>query len=303
MMSYQYLYIWRLIVLIAFIAFGSGCSKEDNPAQSTESPSAVATEIKTKTGMEMVLIPAGEFVMGDEKSENDERPAHKVRISAFYIDKYEVTQKVYESLMGKNPAKFKGPDRPVEQISWLGAVRFCNMRSAREGLTPCYDPQTLECNYQADGYRLPTETEWEYACRAGTTTRYSFGNNPGQLKQYAWFKDNTNKSTHPVGQKKSNSWGLYDMHGNVWEWCGDYYSETYYQQSPPADPRGPSAGMERVLRGGSWAVGAESCRSATRYNENPGLADVCFGYEAYGFRSVRRAAPKASGGGNVKNVK
>ncbi|MCK4283686.1 MAG: formylglycine-generating enzyme family protein, partial [Candidatus Brocadiae bacterium] len=136
--------------------------------------------------------------------------------------------------------------------------------------------------------------EWEYACRAGTTTDYSFGNNPADLRRYVWFKDNSGKTTHPVGQRQPNPWALHDMHGNVAEWCNDSYNETAYQQAESQNPRGPAAGEERVLRGGSWLDTAEACRSSARYSEPPGLADVCFGYDAYGFRCVRRTTLNTS---------
>lgn len=271
-----------------------GCGKDDETGQSSEPTSDIPKQITTKTGVEMVLIPGGQFIMGDSHGEDDEKPGHKVKIDPFYMDKYEVTQNAYETMMGKNPAKFKGHGRPVERVSWFGAIQYCNMRSLREGLIPCYDLETLECNYEVEGYRLPTEAEWEYACRAGTDTRYSFGNGPGNLEQYAWFKGNANNTTHPVGQKKPNPWGLYDMHGNVWEWCNDYYDGDYYQKSGEENPHGPVVGEERVLRGGSWASTAESARSSGRYSETPGFADVCFGYEAYGFRCVRRAVQDVS---------
>jgi formylglycine-generating enzyme required for sulfatase activity len=269
----------------AVFAMVGGCTGKD---QASLPPPAAPQAIVTKTGIEMVAIPAGDFLMGDDTGESDEKPAHKVRVSSFYMDRCEVTQKAFESLMGRNPAKFIGPDRPVERVSWLGAVQYCNMRSLREGLKACYDPKTLQCDFAADGYRLPTEAEWEYACRAAAATRYSFGNDDGQLGRFAWLKSNSDKATHPVKQKGPNPWGLYDMHGNVAEWCNDFYAEGY-PAGEAADPRGPASGKERVLRGGSWATSADACRSSARAAEAPGFADVCFGYEAYGFRCVRRA--------------
>lgn len=248
--------------------------------------------ITTSSGIEMALIPAGEFIMGDDKGDADEKPAHKVQVGAFHIDSREVSQENYESLMKQNPSKFKGPDKPVEQVDWYRAVLYCNMRSLKEGLKPCYDPSTLACNFEADGYRLPTEAEWEYACRAGTQTKYFFGDDPAKLKTYAWFKANADKATHPVGQKNPNPWGLYDMHGNVAEWCHDVYGETYYPKSEGKDPRGPSAGNKRVLRGGGWSANDDACRSAIRASENARFADACFGSDAYGFRCVRKAPPQ-----------
>jgi formylglycine-generating enzyme required for sulfatase activity len=237
----------------------------------------------------MVLIPAGEFAMGEERGEDDERPVRRVRIGAFYMDCTEVTQASYQDLMGKNPSKSVAADKPVERVSWVSAAQYCNMRSLREGLKPCYDAGTLTCDFQANGYRLPTEAEWEYACRAGTTSRWSCGDDPAELERCAWFKKNSEKSPHAVKQKQPNPWGLYDLHGNVAEWCQDYYAESY-DAAQVADPAGPEAGEERVLRGGSWKTSEDRCRSAARFSETPAFADACFGTEEYGFRCVRRVA-------------
>jgi formylglycine-generating enzyme required for sulfatase activity len=246
--------------------------------------------VTTESGLEMVAVPAGTFSMGSSTGEDDEGPVRQVSVDAFLMDRYEVTQKAFEEMMGRNPSKSKGPARPVEQASWLAAARYCNARSLREGLTPCYDPETLACDFSADGYRLPTEAEWEYACRAGGEDAYSFGNGVADLGRHAWFRDNAGGETHPVGGKRPNGWGLYDMHGNVAEWCQDYYDEGYYAAGADDNPSGPAEGDERVLRGGSWNHSADLCRSAARYSEAPGFADVCFGYDAYGFRCVRRQA-------------
>ncbi|HEY7545724.1 MAG TPA: bifunctional serine/threonine-protein kinase/formylglycine-generating enzyme family protein, partial [Blastocatellia bacterium] len=179
-----------------------------------------------------VQIPQGEFLMGSEKGEGDEKPAHKVRISRpFEMGKYEVTQAQWEAVMGNNPSNFKGANLPVENVSWNDAQEFIQKLNARN-----------------DGYvyRLPTEAEWEYACRAGSTGDYA-----GNLDEMAWHGSNSASKTHSVGQKKPNAWGLHDMHGNVWEWCMDWYLENYYSQSPSADPPGPGTGSLRVSRGGS----------------------------------------------------
>jgi formylglycine-generating enzyme required for sulfatase activity len=253
-------------------------------------------EITNSIGMKFKLIPAGEFMMGSSESpaelaeafpnieswfSKDERPQHKVRITKpFYLGVTEVTQEQYEKVMGKNPSYFcktgEGANKvkeidtsnfPVEQVTWDDAVEFCKKLSAREGQT----------------YRLPTEAEWEYACRAGSTTRYCFGDDRLQLGEYAWFAyewvgPSSDLHSHSVGKKKPNAWGLHDMHGNVWEWCQDWYESDYYAESPTEDPPGPSTGSSRVYRGGGWYSDAWLCQSSYRFGFRPSLRNFSLGF-------------------------
>ena len=283
-------YFLTAILLSITTVLLQGCKQKtpDNPSNETKSQAKTTTN--SQNGM--ILLPGGTFTMGD-KDEIDS-PPHEVTVSAFYIDKYLVTQEQYEKLMGDNPSRWKGKTNPVEQMRWSDAVKYCNARSKAESLEPCYDLNTWKCNFDANGYRLPTEAEWEYACRAGTTTAYFFGDDESKLKAYAWYEDNSGGRPRPVSQKPANPWGLYDMCGNVWEWCNDFYKVDYYQESPKENPRGPESGETKVLRGGAWKFSAESCRSGYRYNENPGYSDVCFGYDIYGFRCVRNAPAAAA---------
>jgi formylglycine-generating enzyme required for sulfatase activity len=269
---------WRVVKLCGLLALALPCG------------AAPPQLIKTSGGTEMVLIPAGTFVMGSGAGTEDARPAHKISVSSFYMDRHEVTQESYEDLMGVNPSKFEGDTNPVEQVRWTQAVKYCNARSRKEGLAPCYNETTWQCDFSAGGYRLPTEAEWEYACRAGAATAYAFGDDPQGLGAHAWFKDNAGRKSHPVGGKRSNAWGLQDMHGNVAEWCHDFYAADYYRASPAQDPQGPAAGAKRVVRGGSWAGTAEKCAAWYRAAEAQSLPDVCLGYDIYGFRCVRRAS-------------
>ena len=271
----------RGFILLGFLVLAClGCN---SPAVNT---------VATKSGIDMVVIPAGSFEMGSKSGRPDEKPVHTVWVDAFLMDKTEMTQAVWE-LIGKaealpNPSHFKGAALPVEQVTWPQAARFCNARSRFEGLKPCYNEDTAECDFEADGYRLPTEAEWEYACRAGSATDYSFGSDGRKLGDVAWFVDNAAKKTHPVGQKKANAWGLFDMHGNVAEWCNDVYDKEYYQTSADKNPRGPADGKENVLRGGSWKSSADAARSAYRLGETPGFSDACLARDAIGFRCVRK---------------
>jgi formylglycine-generating enzyme required for sulfatase activity len=231
-------------------------------ALSSGLPFSVQAAEKTYTnsiGVEFVLIPAGSFTMGADKNaekaaDDDETPQHRVSIGKpFYLGKYKVTQTQWTAVMGSNPSEFKGQSHPVGRISWNDAQTFIDRLNQKEG---------------HKRYRLPTEAEWEYAARAGTTSTYSFGDDASQLGQYAWYDGNSGKTTHPVGQRKPNAWGLYDMHGNVWEWVQDWYG--HYSGSPSTDPRGPSSGSYRMLRGGAWNFPAAYCRSAARAPNSPG---------------------------------
>jgi formylglycine-generating enzyme required for sulfatase activity len=202
-------------------------------------------------------------MMGSENGYADEKPVHRVRISrAFEMGKYEVTQAQWQAVMGSNPSLFKGANLPVESASWNDAQQFIQKLNARN-----------------DGYiyRLPTEAEWEYACRASSTGDYA-----GNLDAMAWYDKNSGGKTHPVGQKQPNDWGLHDMHGNVLEWCQDWYDDNYYAQSQNVDPRGSATGSFRALRGGSWYRGARYCRSAIRHRLTPD-----FSLNRLGFRLVR----------------
>ena len=228
----------------------------------------------------MVWIPPGTFLMGSPPDEKDRHsgkgPQTQVTISrGFWLSKYEVTQRQYQDLMGNNPSYFKGDsDCPVEQVTWHDVVNYCKKLTQQER-----SAGRLPSGYI---YRPPTEAEWEYACRAGTTTRFSYGDDLGytQLGQWAWYRENSGGKTHPVGQKRPNPWGLYDMHGNVWEWCQDRWAFSL-PGGNVTDPRGSSSGSDRVLRGGSWYFDAWYCRSAARVWGYPGLWFI-----RYGFRPV-----------------
>jgi len=280
-------HIIAIFLLSVTLVLLQGCKRKAPNNNTAEVSSDAQSETKTESGVEMVQIRGGRFTMGDE-SEID-APPHEVVLSSFYMDKYLVTQEEYRRVIGKNPSRWKAEKNPVEQVRWSDAVRYCNARSLLEGLQPCYDLNTWRCNFDANGYRLPTEAEWEYACRAGTKTAYFFGDDPSKLKDYAWFKQNSGLKPRPIGQMRPNQWGLYDMHGNVWEWCNDFYKVDYYQESPEENPKGPRTGETKVVRGGAWKFSAKSCRSGYRYNEAPGYTDVCFGYDIYGFRCVKNA--------------
>jgi formylglycine-generating enzyme required for sulfatase activity len=241
----------------------------------------------------MMYLPGGSFTMGTTDGNADEAPPHRVAVSPFLMDKVAVTHEMFARVQLPDPSHWQDPPTgPVERVRWRDAKAFCDERSRLEGLTPCYDEKTpdWDCNMSVDGYRLATEAEWEYAARAGTDTPYDFGS-ADKLVQYAWTAANAEQKTHPVGQKKPNGFGLYDMYGNVSQWCEDVYSATYYAQSPAADPTGPpnpGTDVKRVMRGGNWNAGPDACRATFRRGERTGNTDACFATDYCGFRCVRR---------------
>ena len=275
------------IVLLLFATLGYGSETE-----STKTPDAAAVKkhmtpaqlklgdpVVNKVGMLLVPIPAGEFQMGSRESDKDasqnEKPQHLVKITKpFYLSAFEVTQQQYEKVMGSRPWQGKiyvqeGPDSPATYVSHNDAVAFCRKLSKQEGVE----------------YRLPTEAEWEYACRAGTTTVHSFGDDASKLGKYAWHNRNAwgigEKYAHRVGQKQPNQWGLHDMHGNVWEWCHDWYGP-FGSEATVSDPTGPAQGKLRLLRGGSFSALSSYVRSANRLNYRPMIRS-----SANGFRPSR----------------
>jgi formylglycine-generating enzyme required for sulfatase activity len=282
------------------LAFVCSCGKPGPREQSQAGAGAAALpatrrEIVTPSGAAMVFLPGGEFMMGTRQGNADEGPVHKVRISSFMMDQFPVTHEMFRQAQLPDPSRWQdNPQGPVERVRWRDAKQYCNERSLLEGLKRCYNEKTMEwdCDDSANGYRLPTEAEWEYACRAGREGPYDFGP-ADKLPQYAWFADNADRRTHPVGQKKPNLWGLYDMYGNVCEWCEDVYSPAYYEQSAPVDPHGPPSpgkDVKRVLRGGSWNASAAMCRATFRQGQRRGDTDACFCTDFCGFRCVRRVS-------------
>ncbi len=231
-----------------------------------------------------ILVEGGTFRMGSNDGNSDEKPIHEVAISSFWLSKYQVTQKEWQEVMGSNPSRFKGNNLPVEQISWHDAIEYCNKRSIKEGLTPCYSGSgnNVTCNWNADGYRLPTEAEWEYAARGGNKSKGYKYSGSNRLGDVAWYDSNSGSKTHPVGQKSPNELGIYDMSGNVWEWCWDWYDSSYYNKSPKRDPRGATSGQYRLLRGGSWLFNVINCRVAYRSYYTPTNR-----YRSIGFRVSR----------------
>jgi len=279
--------VWALVA-----SASTAAETNAKPAASSDSVRTIQIEsvrpdtktVSNSIGMTFAAIPAGTFLMGSADGDRDaddvEKPQHRVTISKpFYIGQHEVTQAQWEAVMGSNPytlsrsnpfyelpgmaARITRPNHPAT-VSWEDAQEFISRLNAKENTRH---------------YRLPTEAEWEYAARAGTTTAYSFGDNHNELSQYAWHGENfATGGTHPVGQKLPNPWGLYDMHGNVWEWVQDWYAPHYDSSAPVTDPTGPRRGSQRVVRGGSWHTTADSWRSAFRKGYDPDYRGISIGF-------------------------
>ncbi len=246
--------------------------------------SGASSDVVNSIGMKFVRVPKGTFLMGSPRgnpnADLDERQ-HEVTISRdFSIGAFECTQEQYERVMGKNPSQFQDPrnkestaNHPVERISWNDAAEFCRRLSE------------LPAEKAAGrSYRLPTEAEWEFACRGGSAGEFAFGDDAAALGDYAWYEPNGGGQTHPVGQKRPNAFGIYDMHGNAWEWCADWYVE--HSRRPVVDPTGPANGTDRVYRGGSWNYSAGYCRSANRTATKPDFDSFGFDFLSIGFRVV-----------------
>ena len=234
-----------------FLLFLGGCFLFAGPYLST----CLALEVSVLS--EMVLIPAGEYTSGSDQF-NDEQPKQKIFLDAFFIDKFEVTQKEFKQTMGRNPSEFRGENLPVDHASWYEARDYCNK----------------------SGKRLPTEAEWEKAARSGTTSQFYWGDESDD--SYAWHWDNSNRKTHLVGQKKPNNYGIYDISGNVWEWVLDWYDPKYYQVRLLSNPPSPFSGKHRALRGGSFMDKPEGLRVTRRNWDLPGAR-----FKNFGFRCVR----------------
>jgi len=303
---------WLVTVLVvASIALGIiGCSSPSGPSGSGNG-GAQGPVVPER----FVLIPAGSFQMGGNKGFGNDKPVHEVTITKpFYIGECEVTQAEYEKYCtyGENKPSSSygdGDNYPAYYVSWYDALVYCNKRSIAEGLNPCYsisnltDPEDwgdvptssdgtwnlVECNWNANGYRLPKEAEWEYAARAGDNTvdslTYSGTSNVDELGDYAWYYNSANDNTHEVGTKEANAFCLYDMSGNVWEWCWNWFTDSYDTTTEGgSDPTGTSDGSDRVLRGGGWGDISGGCAVSYRNGNNPSTRNPYIG-----FRVVRQA--------------
>ena len=275
------------VVLTAFVL--GGCAQQ-----------APVVEKEDILGITMISIPGGTFKMGHlyqpdptvadnvNKFFPDEQPVHEVKLTGFQIGATEITQGQYSEITGENPSTFTGDDTlPLTNVGASNLLKFCNMLSEKAGFDPCYDEKTGKCDLSKNGFRLPTEAEWEYACRAGTSTHFNTGNTEESLDSAGWYTGNSGGKTHPVAQKEPNAWGLYDMHGNVFEFCYDGYDEGLVKSVYPAKRAENPVGYDnfnfRIMRGGGWFSAPAECRSFTRSKFWTGGATYYIG-----FRVARR---------------
>ena len=253
-------------VAVAAAAVSAGAPAA-GPAENHQAGDARVVDLGGGVRLDLVWIPAGEFMMSSPHSEEGRQVAegqrHRVTFPpGFWLGKYEVTQAQWAQVMGSNPSNVKGAQLPVEQVNWDDCQEFIKALNLK------LETRNLKAS-------LPTEAQWEYACRAGTTNRFYTGGTDADLARAGWFADNSGKTTHAVGRKEANAWGLCDMHGNVWEWCQDWYGP--YSREVAPDPAGPETGSDRVVRGGSWGDKADVCRSAYRFSYPPGYRVITIG--------------------------
>lgn len=257
--------LFPCLLLVVLGVVVTACHRDKPEGKDDGLPPALSVDLGGGTMMEFVLIPAGSFMMGSEEytGDGDESPVHPVQISQpFYLGRHEVTQAQWERLMKTNPSKFHGPALPVESVSWNDCQKFLTAFAQQTGKKIV----------------LPTEAQWEYACRSGSTAPWSFSAKAEDAPEYAWMAENAAGTTHPVGQKKPNAWGLRDMHGNVWEWCSDWYAKHAYTDAASVDPAGPKSGESRVLRGGAWSDQPDGFRCAIRNCNGPDGANHGIGF-------------------------
>jgi formylglycine-generating enzyme required for sulfatase activity len=256
-------------VPLCLVTAAAGWLRAAEQAKPAVNNAAAPDTLTNSIGMKFILIKPGSFKMGNTRGDDWEAPVHKVTLTkSYYLQTTEVTQAQWAAVMADTPSHFKGGDLPVETVSWHDCQKFVEQLNAKEGVT---------------AYRLPTEAEWEYACRAGTTTYYYWGDSFDPVGEYAWHGGNSNGKTHPAGLKKPNAWGLYDMNGNVVEWCQDWFDTGYYSKSPVVDPPGPEESGYKVMRGGGWYFDTlVDFTSTFRYFQPP-----AFAYFTAGFRVVR----------------
>ena len=306
------------MLLVAHLIYGYGQNNTNQQEIITQSSTTTSSDKISTSGKQIpgfIFVQGGSFTMGDTRGKGceDELPTHIDTLNSFYIGKFEVTQKEFSKYMAPDikpdttwTIKYGlGANYPAYNVSWYAILKYCNLRSVKEELAPCYriggstNPNdwgsiptfkdsiwdAVICDWNANGYRLPTEAEWEYAARGATNEPDYLYSGSDKIEYVAWYLDNSEDTSHPVGEKKDNSIGIYDMSGNIWEWCWDRYSDSYYRSSPRNNPVGPSSGLSRVFRGGGWNYNASLCRVANRADGAP--------YESYifvGFR-VCRSAP------------